>query len=1488
MLSHLLEEKINSINSYTQYFTVLEKGKSLFDEKKYKDASIEFIKAILLHPEVIDGHFYMAQNFEALNLPDKALRSYNKVIDLCPSHATAIKNRAQLLQNPEEAKLDSLKSKVWQEFEKNSLHRLQTNILKYTSYMPSETQTSIISINYDFQPLLNATLALEEKNYALGITYYNRVLAECPDDFVTLSTIASAYYTMGDKTSAINYLNQSIQSSNFAVAFFTRGLIHYQSSDYLLAKADFIESIKWANAHEFETMTQGSNKNVVFKILTLNDNLQQDLTPIDLESGMVEIVKLINSKKYHDALKICQSLAHFNPQTFNYFLLGVVHFNLKDFESARFAFGLAIWLGFEPSLSYLYRGKINILLGFAGCAVADLKASLDSTCVGKKSEVEKEIVVDVISQVEKYYLALRLEQAEILLKAMLFEIRHPELYYKLGKTLLKQQKYIEAKTILDEGEAISKNQSQNSLSLQFSVLKEKLQTFSNNLVRDELISAETKTEKEDKTITLFEPYADLIKNGKKHLDEKNYQEAAVIFEQAIKLYSHLPDAFFYAGKVYGLQKETDKALRCYTTVLSICPKHVNAITERIQLNKFDKPADSLQDLQTRKESKLYADTYSHTISAQLVKYKRKEDISGNPLLSHIEKYDVESITLGSLAFFGGNHSVGLYFFDKAVKHYAEDFLSLTYRGLAYFKLRKNDKALHDFDKAIKLSAFSRAYFGRGFIHLMNHCDTLAKADFVNAIKNAGKADFEFYDLSYKSNIILDLVIKQDESILFTKDDLQDINKKIENCSTLNKSNIEPRNVLSNLNYLIARDPRSSSLYKSRATAHMRLKDLEASRLDLSLGIWVETNFSSLYDLYTTRCFINLKLEWVGAAIEDLRSAQRIVFTEGLNNLQDDFIDTTHQFTNSCLSYGEDEISNSDFEKALQYFSAPRVFAKHDEVMYKTVKTLIHLRKYNEAKAILVDEKEYIENCTKMEPKFASLKALIEKKLQPKITIEAPIVSPEPKENKKPKTKKTNNVSSNTPKHIHHKHMSHTLQIKEALNEPTKKEGILVEINNTKPVINEEKEQQRKDKNKAKAQKKRALKAKNKNQDQELPESSQNNDNLSKKPLEIVIKDPILPDVAILNLVPFVPNNIELMDIEKNIFQKIENFNKTHSKNYAYYVVGGSVFDRVLTKFYETLLEKREELEQQFSLTSIAAYLNQPLFNRVKKGIVVDDVDLVTELPIADIMELFKAMKPYRVEHVEGLVSINLGFIKIDIIHKESLSPLIKDAQQRDFAPLYLNKVGQVIDLDFGIYDLVRGILRSINACKNSFQIDPIRILRALYQSTKRDLIIHNAINHSMREQKNLLETLPAGQLNSYIKKLFGHYFALANFKKLWDYKLFSALFPENVCEAMNKNYGWLEQQAEQTPQYPRLCRIYAPYIVCTAINSWNGGYFNETILIAAEKIIIQSALFKEAFAKYNIADELKPVIENWKQCNIQAMQNTANNTSTSTLQRTFS
>jgi len=137
----------------------------------------------------------------------------------------------------------------------------------------------------------------------------------------------------------------------------------------------------------------------------------------------------------------------------------------------------------------------------------------------------------------------------------------------------------------------------------------------------------------------------------------------------------------------------------------------------------------------------------------------------------------------------------------------------------------------------------------------------------------------------------------------------------------------------------------------------------------------------------------------------------------------------------------------------------------------------------------------------------------------------------------------------------------------------------------------------------------------------------------------------------------------------------------------------------------------------------------------------------------------------------------------------------EDAERRDFtinALYYSSKDFKVYDFANGVKDIEDKIIRLIGDPETRYREDPVRMLRAIRFATKLDMKISPETSAPIKELSTLMANIPAARMFEEFLKLFIAGKAVANYKQLRSYNLFTYFFPA-VEQALNQNDQLLER-----------------------------------------------------------------------------------------------
>ncbi len=96
-----------------------------------------------------------------------------------------------------------------------------------------------------------ATWALIFKKHDIALDYYGKILADRPDDTVTMSRIAFLYSEMGDRPRAINEFERVVSVNALdANSWFNLGFLRQENSDHVGAVAAFNQATSINERHD--------------------------------------------------------------------------------------------------------------------------------------------------------------------------------------------------------------------------------------------------------------------------------------------------------------------------------------------------------------------------------------------------------------------------------------------------------------------------------------------------------------------------------------------------------------------------------------------------------------------------------------------------------------------------------------------------------------------------------------------------------------------------------------------------------------------------------------------------------------------------------------------------------------------------------------------------------------------------------------------------------------------------------------------------------------------------------------------------------------------------------------------------------------------------------------------------------------------------------------------------------------------------------------
>jgi tRNA nucleotidyltransferase/poly(A) polymerase/tetratricopeptide (TPR) repeat protein len=718
------------------------------------------------------------------------------------------------------------------------------------------------------------------------------------------------------------------------------------------------------------------------------------------------------------------------------------------------------------------------------------------------------------------------------------------------------------------------------------------------------------------------------------------------------------------------------------------------------------------------------------------------------------------------------------YFKQAIERFEHDFISLVKLSNVYFQTHEMQLAYKYLNIAIDKYPHAEAYLARGLCYHFTNEPELAKADLLTSIKIGTKEEL------IALHCILDFLLRS-----INGPPIENINLATETAigrRKIDKGKFEA--ALVSFSKVVASYPypHPSNLYAERGSVHILNKNFESALLDFSLAILIaEKNKESvnLEIYYSKRRKLHVELDNLDAAWSDHKNA----VLHGLDN----FKKLEQDFGIECWKKGRNELTNENHEKALHLFRISQQMTPAFAQLYIDI-GILH-RQMGEIEAAIAAFAVAIG----LEPKnylaFSHIRAM--QKLWIKnlttntdtTTSETKIISNEliEKEEKK-KSKKPKSPAVNHLKKIFspNNHKPNKSSFKTPLPEET------IDLTDTLlslplSIINNKKEKEEQDdkrrenakiKAKRKADKKRARLQSYKNKSVCTSEVTGEEDNIPSS-----VSPQPSPKTPLQTYSLWANSSSTVSQYKVAITPaEVEYLTRLKQASYAAEIVGGAVRDRL----------------------DICPNM---------RSIKLNDIDITTAAPPEEIQRIFSDKDLYPVIFIPGLFKVYLeDGTTIDIKYNSGMTESrIIDAASRDFTcnALYLDEFGHISDpTQRGISDLKSGYLQTIEEPAVAFVKNPILILRAIYFSTKCSLKIPEIMATEIKDKAPLLlEKLPLGQINCYLKKLFSQGMATENLRKLQEYGLLANLFPTIDKELLDP---WLKEEMKLTDQHKRVSLLY--------------------------------------------------------------------------------
>ncbi len=170
------------------------RAKENYENKAYREAIVDFTRAIMLDPEVPEFYYFRGNAYAFNNQQDMALNDYKKALELDPDYLSAIGNLGK------------------EYFKRRDISGAFRYFLSYLRLLPKDPKMFFgIGLNADYLALLNnlGWESLRAKRLPEAIRYFNSYLKLAPNDPDAYLGMALIYYNYRDIDNALLYLNQA-------------------------------------------------------------------------------------------------------------------------------------------------------------------------------------------------------------------------------------------------------------------------------------------------------------------------------------------------------------------------------------------------------------------------------------------------------------------------------------------------------------------------------------------------------------------------------------------------------------------------------------------------------------------------------------------------------------------------------------------------------------------------------------------------------------------------------------------------------------------------------------------------------------------------------------------------------------------------------------------------------------------------------------------------------------------------------------------------------------------------------------------------------------------------------------------------------------------------------------------------------------------------------------------------------------------------------
>jgi len=195
----------------------MKKGNTHYDTKQYKEAIVNYDRAVQLDPNYAIAYNQRGNAYYYLKEYQKAIADYNRAIELDPTMITAYNGRGNVY---------------------NALKEYQKALADYNRAIELDP-TMVVAYNSRG----NVYYALKE--YQKAIVDYNRGIQLDPNYAAVYNSRGNAYYYLKEYQKAIADYNRTIQlDPDLPIAYNGRGNVYYALKEYQQAIADYNRAIQ--------------------------------------------------------------------------------------------------------------------------------------------------------------------------------------------------------------------------------------------------------------------------------------------------------------------------------------------------------------------------------------------------------------------------------------------------------------------------------------------------------------------------------------------------------------------------------------------------------------------------------------------------------------------------------------------------------------------------------------------------------------------------------------------------------------------------------------------------------------------------------------------------------------------------------------------------------------------------------------------------------------------------------------------------------------------------------------------------------------------------------------------------------------------------------------------------------------------------------------------------------------------------------------------